>query len=389
MPPQNAPVQHPAPQQFAPSQPMQEMQNASQDDSVDFGVKSPAAPKPAFEEDAPVQSKQARQSESEIRRRELFEKDEKKKHFPVGILIIVVLLLALAATGVFLYQQGILKFTKADSQIVSQPPASEIPQVQVDDERQTATIEDTIEEEPGEDIQDIPAPVARKTTAPVRTMPRNTPAPQTRAPAAQQSAPASNVISITSLPPGATITIDGEAVNGTTPVSLSNPSAYGEITIEASKQGYQSQKKQVEYAGGTLKEHFVLEREAPPPTTALTEPDVEPEVKPVKKAEPAPVTRTPPPPPPAAPAPAPAAETPPPAPSASSGSGEPGTIFIASIPPVADVYMDGVKIGKTNVEELKVTAGTHSMKFVKGPKEISKDMTFQAGKNASQMVRIP
>jgi hypothetical protein len=51
--------------------------------------------------------------------------------------------------------------------------------------------------------------------------------------------------------------------------------------------------------------------------------------------------------------------------------------------------MDGVRIGKTNVEELKVTAGTHSMKFVKGAAETSKEMTFVAGKNPSQMVRIP
>ena len=79
----------------------------------------------------------------------------------------------------------------------------------------------------------------------------------------------------------------------------------------------------------------------------------------------------------------------PPAPAASQApQGESGTIFIASIPPVADVYMDGTRIGKTNVEELKITAGTHTMKFVKGTKEIEKVMTFQPGKNASQMVRI-
>ena len=51
--------------------------------------------------------------------------------------------------------------------------------------------------------------------------------------------------------------------------------------------------------------------------------------------------------------------------------------------------MDGQLIGKTNVEELKVRSGTHNMRFVKGGKEVSKSMTFQPGKNASQMVRIP
>ncbi|MBN1127989.1 MAG: PEGA domain-containing protein [Chitinispirillaceae bacterium] len=69
--------------------------------------------------------------------------------------------------------------------------------------------------------------------------------------------------------------------------------------------------------------------------------------------------------------------------------GEAATVFIASIPPVADIYMDGKLIGKTNISELKVTAGTHSLRFVKGDKEITKQQTFQPGKNPSMMVRIP
>lgn len=73
----------------------------------------------------------------------------------------------------------------------------------------------------------------------------------------------------------------------------------------------------------------------------------------------------------------------------SQGGGETGTIFIATFPPLADVYMDGVKIGKSNVDELKVTSGTHTMKFVKGAKEITKEMTFKGGKNPSQVVKIP
>ncbi|MFW6209856.1 MAG: PEGA domain-containing protein, partial [Spirochaetota bacterium] len=69
-------------------------------------------------------------------------------------------------------------------------------------------------------------------------------------------------------------------------------------------------------------------------------------------------------------------------------AGEPGSIFIASIPPVADVYMDGKMIGKTNIAELKVVSGKHTMKFVKGAKEVTREMTFQPGKNPSQMIRI-
>jgi hypothetical protein len=51
--------------------------------------------------------------------------------------------------------------------------------------------------------------------------------------------------------------------------------------------------------------------------------------------------------------------------------------------------MDGKLIGKTNVSEMKVTSGTHTMKFVKSGKEIVKKMTFKPGKNPSQMIRIP
>jgi anti-anti-sigma factor len=68
--------------------------------------------------------------------------------------------------------------------------------------------------------------------------------------------------------------------------------------------------------------------------------------------------------------------------------GEIGTIFIATIPPVAEVYMDGKLLGKSNVDELSVTSGTHSMKFVKAGKEFSKEMSFKPGKNPSQMIKI-
>jgi len=56
---------------------------------------------------------------------------------------------------------------------------------------------------------------------------------------------------------------------------------------------------------------------------------------------------------------------------------------------VAEVYMDGKYVGKTNLEELKVKSGTHEMKFVKSGKEFTKSMKFDAGKNPSQMIRIP
>jgi anti-anti-sigma factor len=76
-----------------------------------------------------------------------------------------------------------------------------------------------------------------------------------------------------------------------------------------------------------------------------------------------------------------------PTPEPASG-GEPASVFIASIPPVADIYMDGQLIGKTNISELKVTSGTHTLRFVKGDKEVTKQQTFEPGKNPSMMVRI-
>jgi hypothetical protein len=103
------------------------------------------------------------------------------------------------------------------------------------------------------------------------------------------------------------------------------------------------------------------------------------------------VTKYTPPPPP--PAPEPVAKPEPVArpettPVSSSFSGGEATIFIASIPPVADVFLDGKLVGKTNVSEIKLPAGTHNLKFVKGVKEVTKAITVQPGKNPSQMVRL-
>jgi len=60
--------------------------------------------------------------------------------------------------------------------------------------------------------------------------------------------------------------------------------------------------------------------------------------------------------------------------------------FISSIPPVADVYMDGRLIGKTNIARLNVLAGTHEMRFVKGAKEMAVFMTFTPGENPAMHV---
>ncbi len=72
-------------------------------------------------------------------------------------------------------------------------------------------------------------------------------------------------------------------------------------------------------------------------------------------------------------------------------SGEQGytaQIFIASLPPVADVYMDGEYVGKTNISKMNVKPGAHNMKFVKGGKAREVEMDFKEGINKSKFVNI-
>lgn len=190
----------------------------------------------------------------------------------------------------------------------------------------------------------------------------------------EEIAPVSGKITITSSPPGATIKVDDNVI-GATPFVWNKPNIYGEVTIVLSKKGYKDAVKTVEYTGGTRQESFRLEKEEAPVVSRPPEP--EPEVAPPPKPAPEPVA---PPPPPPAPKPEPA-----PAPAA---GGEAATVFIASIPPVADVYMDGKLIGKTNITKLNVQAGAHNMRFVKGAQEVTKDMTFKAGDNPSQLVNL-
>jgi anti-anti-sigma factor len=198
------------------------------------------------------------------------------------------------------------------------------------------------------------------------------------APAAE-AAPAGTAgkIFITSTPPGATIKADDSPI-GTTPFTWKNPNVIGEVTIVLSKPGYKDAAKTIEFTGGSKTESFKMEKEEAPPSA-------KPAAKPAPAAEPEAEAAPPPPPPPPKPAPAPEAAAP--APAAAAG-GDAGTVFIASIPPVADVYMDGKLIGKTNITKLNVTAGSHSMRFVKGTQEVTKDMSFKGGDNPSQLVNL-
>jgi anti-anti-sigma regulatory factor/cytoskeletal protein RodZ len=122
------------------------------------------------------------------------------------------------------------------------------------------------------------------------------------------------------------------------------------------------------------------EEEPPPVVQRQTSPPPEEPVRPAPVVTPTPPAPTPTPP---APVPTPQAPTPEPV-----AGGEESTIFIGTLPPLADVYMDGKFIGKSSTE-LKVSPGTHTLRFVKGDKEFTKQFTFQTGKNPGTFVKLP
>jgi hypothetical protein len=358
-------------------------------------------------------------------RDEDFDEDEliEKKRSALPVVLLVLLLIIAGGAGVAI---GYLKFFKTPQVAKPSTPASvepaktsSIPQLPVEQEIATPA---TPAPEPQaaapvaqppkpavaprrEEPVRKPAPAPRVATRP-KTPAKTAVAPSKPAPAPATSKPAGiNQIVITSNPSGADVLINGKEM-GQTPYTWENP-FYGSVSISLAKAGYKESTKSIEFTGGNQKEFFALEKEAaaasyaPPPEYAKPEPTPAPakpapaKVAPSKPAPreepvgdagsfddfeptPAPVASRP------APAPAPSA----PSSGASDLAGDPATIFIASIPPVADVYINGKLIGKTNISELKVVAGTHTMRFVKGGKEVTKDMTFQPGKNPSQMVRL-
>ncbi|MBD3316235.1 MAG: PEGA domain-containing protein, partial [Chitinivibrionales bacterium] len=325
--------------------------------------------------------------------RDLFDKKDKPKSPAALIIVMILVLVALGGSGWYAYT-NFLKPSSSKPKQAATPVTSEpeVPQVTVETDSSTKDTMTAVEE-----VEKKPEPVARKAKpprsrpAPTRRASRPKPKPVTRR--APSPPPVANKLQITSSPSAAVVTIDGER-RGTTPYTWENPSVYGSVSIEVSRAGYQTEKRSTDYTGGSKSEHFALnekpERTAPPPAPA-------PAPKPKPKPEPEAVASTTPSSEPAetSPKPTPTRQSAPPPstpqsqPAASTGGGAPGTIFIASIPPVADVYMNGEKIGRTNIAELKITAGTHTMRFVKGGKEITKSMTFKAGKNPSQMVKIP
>ncbi len=75
-------------------------------------------------------------------------------------------------------------------------------------------------------------------------------------------------------------------------------------------------------------------------------------------------------------------------PAAKAKPGEPATVYILSIPPNAKVYMDGTYIGKTNLDQLKVSPGEHRMQFTVEGKVLNQRMIFTPGDNGKKFVTI-
>lgn len=309
-----------------------------------------------------------------IRDRERFIDEEPeelvKKKSPAGPIIIILILILVIGGGAYYvffnpFKQKATPVTQVEKQVTE-----EIPQIEVEEEKEVTEekeIEKEVEEKthPAKPVKKVvkpkpkPAPV-KKVVTPSKPKPRPKPRPKPVIP---------DRLTITSYPSNAKVIIDGQE-KGNTPYTWNKPTVYGQVTISVDKGGYVSKKMNIQYTGGSVKKHFVLAKApiTPKPTPSPTKTTVT-TTKPVVTPKPTPKP------------------TPRPTPTPSTG-GASGTVFISSLPPMADVYMDGKLIGKTNIDKLKVTTGTHTMRFVKGDKELSKQMTFKAGENPSQLIRL-
>ncbi|MDR2693669.1 MAG: PEGA domain-containing protein [Chitinispirillales bacterium] len=182
--------------------------------------------------------------------------------------------------------------------------------------------------------------------------PSYTPPPEPEPAPAPAPPPKVEQVVVTSTPSGATVEVDGKRA-GVTPYTF-KPASWGDIAIAVSMSGYEKATKTVEFEGGTLNVPFSLSRasssapSSPPPSYQST---------------------------PAAP--------PPPRPTPSGA-----TIFIATLPPKAEVYVGGRLVGTSNEGELQVPVGTHEVRFVKDGVEKTEKITFNPGKNPTRFVNM-
>lgn len=169
------------------------------------------------------------------------------------------------------------------------------------------------------------------------------PPPPEPEPAPPPPPPKVEQVVVTSNPSGATVEVDGKRA-GVTPYTF-KPASWGDITIAITMNGYEKAVKTVEFEGGTLNVPFTLSRAA---------------------------------------AAAPPAAAPPPAARPPAGA----SIFIATLPPKAEVYVGGKLVGTSNEGELQVPTGTHEVRFVKDGVEKTETITFNPGKNPTKFVNL-
>ncbi len=314
---------------------------------------------------------------------------EPKRSSLVPALITLLIVVILGAGGYFVFVNFIKGGKKQSVATAPIPQRQAVPQVStppapvVQETAPAVPAAKAVEPVPSKIVEETvdKSPAGKKEKGHAVNAKKEKAAPETARKPAEANVPAGK-ITITSSPSGATIKADDKVI-GTTPYVWAKPTVYGEVTITVSKNGYKDAAKTIEFTGTSVSESFRLEKEEAPAVSRPAPRPVVPDAEPEAAAPAAPAPR-----PKAAPAPAPEPEAAPAAESPRASAGESATVFIASIPPVADVYMDGKLIGKTNITKLNVTAGSHSMRFVKGTSEKSQDMTFKAGDNPSQLVNL-
>ena len=338
----------------------------------------PETPQVDFELD----SKQKKTKPARVDRYDDFEDefDTTKKKFPIAMVVFPLLMIIILGLGIGYFTMFNPFKSTSTQQADKITPKPQIPQIpDITESEAKVAAKDSLSSKESEKMEEkTPQKEVVKPTTPVKRV-RRTKKPKRRAttparvaePARKSESPkAASKIIITSYPSNAKVSANNKTL-GYTPYTWDEPSVYGIVTVTVEKDGYSPNKSNFEFAGGTVKKHIELTRKVvkitPRPTPT---PKPTPRPTPTPKPTPRPTPRP-------APKPAPVVS-----------SAESGTIFISSLPPMAEVFMDGQKIGKTNIAELKITAGSHRMKFVKGAKTLTKQMTFISGKNPSQLVRL-
>lgn len=213
-----------------------------------------------------------------------------------------------------------------------------------------------------------------------------------------------NKLTITSQPSGALFSANGKEI-GRTPFTWKNPPMYGTIEITAKLDGYADSKRSIEFLGGTVTsnldfyrtiqdknlkttnelpltskpEQLISDAEYFSADIKQTIPTAVPEQKIINKQTPSIVLKKQ----------VKTKQTINPKPkNITTLKGPTGTIYISSIPPGAEVFMDGSRIGLTNKNDLVITPGIHTMLFKKGNKQITKKMTFTTNSNPAVLVKI-